>query len=57
MTCPKSYVTGDSMAWLERFESWRRGERGDRLALEAREVEAMMLLERELAGEMKRADE
>jgi len=56
-TCPKSYVSGDSMAWLEAFEAWKRIGQADPYGLPARQVEAMMLLEQELSAEMRRGDE
>ncbi|MGE5647837.1 MAG: hypothetical protein ACM336_18840 [Acidobacteriota bacterium] len=54
--CPKSYITGASMAWLETFEAWRRGH-GDAAALPARMVQAMICLENEVAQEMRRGAE
>ncbi len=47
--CPKSFVTAQSMAWLEEYLVRRKlGERGiERLG--AREVEAFLLLEHEIA--------
>ncbi len=45
------------MAWLEEFEIWRRSGRPETRELTARQVEAMMLLEQELAAEMKSGNE
>jgi hypothetical protein len=45
------------MAWLEAFEAWKRMGHADPRGLPARQVEAMMLLEQELAAEMRRGDE
>jgi hypothetical protein len=55
--CPKSYISGDSMAWLEAFEMWKRIGHGDPKGLGARQMEAMLLLEQELSAEIKRGDE
>jgi hypothetical protein len=50
-TCPKSYITAQSTAWLEEFYVWRRlgGIRPDRLT--ARQAEAYLLIEDELGRE------
>jgi hypothetical protein len=47
--CPKSFITAQSMAWLEEYLVRRKlGQRGiERLG--AREVEAFLILEHELA--------
>ena len=47
--CPKSFVTAQSLAWLELHQLWRL-ERGRPLTdLPARQAEAFLLLEGELA--------
>jgi len=47
--CPKSFVTAQSMAWLEEYLVRRKlGQRGIDV-LGAREVEAFLILEHELA--------
>jgi hypothetical protein len=56
-TCPRSYITGESVAWLEAFEVWRRFGHTDPQELPARQVHAMMCLENELSQEMKRGNE
>lgn len=50
-TCPKSYITAQSSAWLEEFYLWRRlgGMRLDRLT--ARQAEAYLLIADELGRE------
>jgi len=46
--CPKSFITAQSMAWLETYLVRRKlGHRGIE-GLEAREVEAFLILEHEL---------
>jgi hypothetical protein len=48
--CPKSFITAQSMAWLEEYLVRRKlGQRGID-GLGAREVEALLILEHELAG-------
>jgi hypothetical protein len=47
--CPKSYITAQSMAWLEEYLVRRKlGEKGIE-SLGAREVEAFVILEHEVA--------
>lgn len=47
--CPKSYITGQSMAWLEEYLVRRKlGQKGIE-NLEARAVEAFVILEHEVA--------
>jgi hypothetical protein len=46
--CPKSYISARSLAWLEMFAAFKALGYPDAQALEARDAEAMMLLEREL---------
>jgi len=47
-SCPKSLITAQSMAWLEEYLVRRKlGQRGIE-GLEAREVEAFLILEHEL---------
>lgn len=49
--CPKSYITPRSMAWLEEYLVRRKlGQRGTE-GLDARQVEAFLILEHELAAE------
>ncbi len=54
--CPKSYVSGDSRAWLDEFQAWKRLGYPDPRALSAREVHAMVILEQELLSEVKRGE-
>ena len=53
--CPKSLITAESLAWLEAYLVRRRlgGPPADELP--AREVEAYLVLERELVAEMEHA--
>jgi hypothetical protein len=55
--CPKSYITGQSMAWLEEFQAWKRLGYPDPRTLGAREAHAMMILEQEFLNEVKRAQQ
>ncbi len=55
--CPRSYVTAASAGWLERFVVWKRLGRPDPLEMEAREAEAMLLLDGELSEEVKRGQQ
>jgi hypothetical protein len=55
--CPKSYITGESAAWLEEFYAWRALGRPDFREMSAREAQALMILENELAGEANRGEE
>ncbi len=50
-TCPKSYVTGDSIAFLEQFYAWKLFGHTDPNLLPARTVDAFCVLEKELAEE------
>lgn len=52
--CPKSYISGDSAAWLEEFHAWRALGKPDLRAMGAREANALMTLENELAREANR---
>jgi len=51
-TCPKSYITADSLGLVEEFFVRRRLGRIDVADLTARQVEAFVILEKELAAEM-----
>lgn len=52
-TCPKSYITAQSMAWLEEYLVRRKlGQRGTE-GLGAREIEAFLILENEFGMEGK----
>ena len=52
--CPKSYLSGESRAWLDEFQAWKRLGYPDPRTLSAREVHAMVILEQELLSEVKR---
>ena len=52
--CPKSYISGESRAWLDGFQVWKRLGYPDPRTLSAREVHAMLILEQELVSEVKR---
>jgi hypothetical protein len=50
-SCPTSYVTGDSIAFLEQFYAWKLFGYTDPNLLPARTVDAFCVLEKELAEE------
>ena len=51
--CPKSYVTAESLAWLEEFLTRRRLSAMEFARLNARQVDAFLILEDELAKELR----
>jgi hypothetical protein len=55
--CPKSYITGDSAAWVDQFQTWKRLGYPDPRTLSARETHAMLILEQELLNEVKRGQQ
>ena len=54
--CPRSYISGNSRAWLEEFQAWKRLGYPDPRTVSAREVHAMVILEDELLNEVKRGE-
>jgi len=54
--CPKTFITGDSLALLEEFQAWKLGGIQDWRGLPARTVDAFQVLELELRREMERGD-
>jgi hypothetical protein len=52
--CPRSFITGESVGWLEEFHAWRRLGYPDARSLTARQAEALLLLEDELSQEVRR---
>jgi len=54
--CPKSYITGESAAWLEEFQAWRALGRPGLREMGAREAQALMILENEWASEANRGE-
>jgi hypothetical protein len=52
-SCPVSYVSGESRAWIQEFQAWKLLGGVDVFALPARTVEAFCILENELRAEMK----
>jgi hypothetical protein len=53
--CPKSYVTPQSLAWLEAFFTWKLLGGGDFESFSARQADAFWVLESELAKEKSNA--
>jgi hypothetical protein len=56
-TCPKSYITAQSIEWLEKYQVQRAFGFGDLMNLPARDVEAFCVLENELILEKRRDEE
>lgn len=50
-TCPKSFITAQSLAWLEAFHGWRSLGLQITDRLEARKADAFLVLSEELAAE------
>ncbi len=50
-TCPKSYITAESLAWVERFVMWKKLGYMESNEPDARDAEAFLILEREWAAE------
>jgi hypothetical protein len=50
-SCPKSYVTSESLALLEQFYAWKLFGNSDPKLLPARTVDAFFVLEKELVEE------
>jgi hypothetical protein len=45
--CPRSFITAQSVAWVERFLVWKRLGFREEERMTARDVEAFLILERE----------
>lgn len=55
-TCPKSYVSAQSLAWIEQFYIWKVCG-GSLFDLPARQVDAFLILEQEWKAENKHGQE
>ncbi|MEO7142213.1 MAG: hypothetical protein ABI165_01780 [Bryobacteraceae bacterium] len=55
-TCPKSYVSAQSLAWIEHFYIWKLAG-GNLLDLPARQVDAFLILEQEWRAETNNVQE
>lgn len=51
--CPKSFITGQSLAWIEEFVARRRLAIPDSLDVDARKVDAFLILQREMEIEIR----
>lgn len=51
--CPKSYITAESIGWVEEFLVRRRLSATNFAELSARQVDAFLVLENELAKELR----
>jgi hypothetical protein len=49
--CPKSLITAQSIGWMEEFFVWKRLRLGLAFELNARQAEAFLVLEEQLALE------
>ena len=56
-SCPKSYVTAESVSLVEAFGAWKLVGGGDFAGLPARTVDAFCVLENELRAEMSNGTE
>jgi hypothetical protein len=55
--CPRSYISGESMAWLEEFETWRRIGFPDLQTMTARQAHAIVILQQEFCSEAQRGEQ
>lgn len=55
--CPQSYITAESLAWIEAYQAGRVFGFGDVSELSARTVDAFCVLELEVAKERKHGEE
>ena len=55
--CPKSYITAESLTWIEEFQVRKLFGFGDVMSLPARAVDAFGTLERESIAERMNADQ
>ncbi len=55
-SCPKSLITAESLAFLEKFHAWRGSGGVNLLDIAARDAEAILLLEAEWRKEISYAD-
>ena len=46
--CPKSYITAQSMEWIERFAMWRRLGQSYPAPVSVKEIEAFVVLDQEI---------
>jgi hypothetical protein len=53
-TCPRSYITAESIGWLEAYQAWRAFGFGNPAEMPARDVEAFFVLENENNTEKRR---
>lgn len=49
--CPRSYISPESVSWLEAFHVWRLGGKEELGCYSAKSVEAFSILESELLKE------
>jgi hypothetical protein len=57
MSCPRSYVTAESIAFVEEFFVWKTGGGLSLLEMPARKAEAFLVLEREWKAEIEHAQD
>ena len=50
--CPRSVITGESLAWLEGFYAWKKLGGRPVEEMSARQIQAFLILEQELGAEV-----
>jgi len=53
--CPKSLISGQSLAWMEEFFLWRKLGRAWPQDMDARKLEAFLILQQQMEAEALRA--
>jgi hypothetical protein len=51
MSCPKTFVSAQSLTWLDEFRYWQRLGGSGYLDAEAKKMDAFLLIEAELAAQ------
>lgn len=54
--CPKSVITGESLHFLEQFRFWKETGGGSLMEMEAKDADAVLLLERAWQEERENAE-
>lgn len=57
VSCPKSLISADSLAWIEEFYAWKLAGGIDCQTMSARQADAFAVLERELATQRRSVNE
>ncbi len=51
MSCPKSYISAQSLAWIEEYGVWQRYRESEYTGIEAKKLDAFLLIEAEIAAQ------